>query len=271
MNKLRMSSVLLLLSVLVASCTPEPITGRPQLLLVSNSTLNRESFQAYQDFLGDHKLSSDPQATAMVKRVGQRVQKAVEEYFIRQGEPNRLDGYQWEFNLVESPEVNAWCMPGGKVVVYSGLLRVAKDEAGLAVVVGHEIAHAVANHGNERLSHQLVVNLGASVLEEALSQKPAQTRQVMMAAFGAGAEVGVILPYSRGQENAADRMGLIFMAMAGYDPRAAVSFWERMTASSKGARTPEFLSTHPSDQTRINNIRHLAETEAVRYYKPAPG
>jgi predicted Zn-dependent protease len=189
----------------------------------------------------------------------------VERYFHEHNLSGRLKGYKWEFNLVEDKEINAWCMPGGKVVVYTGILPVAKDETGLAVVMGHEIAHAVAQHGDERMSQALLAEMGGMALSLALSQNPSQTNDLYLAAYGAGATVGVLLPYSRLQESEADRLGLIFMAMAGYDPRAAVDFWKRMAASKKGGAAPEFLSTHPADSKRINNIEKLIP-EAMSYY-----
>jgi predicted Zn-dependent protease len=204
----------------------------------------------------------------MVKRVGERIAAAVEEYFKEKGMVQKMKNYRWEFNLVESPEVNAWCMPGGKVVVYSGLLPVARNEAGLAVVMGHEIAHAIAHHGNERMSQQLMAQLGGMALSEALKTKPQETQQLWMTAYGVGAQYGVLLPYSRLQESEADHLGLIFMAMAGYDPHEALSFWERMATASGGEKPPELMSTHPSDQTRIENIKKLLPEIMKKYYRP---
>jgi len=167
---------------------------------------------------------------------------------------------------VEDKEVNAWCMPGGKVVVYSGILPVTQGEAGLAVVMAHEIAHAVAEHGNERMSQGLLAQFGGMALSEALSARPEATQNLWMTAYGVGAQYGAMLPYSRLQENEADHLGLIFMAMAGYDPNEAVTLWQRMATQKGGTAPPEFLSTHPSDAARIENIRRLIP-EAMRYYK----
>jgi len=227
------------------------------------------SFQQYGGFLQENPPITEGPRAAMVERAGRRIQRAVETYFTQKGWSSDLDGYQWEFNLVESEEVNAWCMPGGKVVVYSGILDLAGDEAGLAVVMGHEIAHAVARHGNERMSQGLVVQMGGMALAKALEEKPEETRQLWLSAFGLGAQLGVMLPYSRSHESEADHMGLIFMAMAGYDPHRAVSFWEQMAQAKGGSAPPEFLSTHPSDATRIRDLRAQLP-EALQYYQQEP-
>jgi predicted Zn-dependent protease len=256
-----------MLSLGLSGCDTVPVTGRSQLSLISASELNSMSFTSYKEFLSAHKLSTNMTQTQRVKRAGQRIQGAVTRYLTQQGLASRLQGYHWEFNLVEDPEMNAWCMPGGKVVVYTGILPVAKDEAGLAVVMGHEIAHAVANHGNERMSQGLLLQMGGMALSEALVQQPAATKDLFLSAFGVGSQVGFLLPYSRLQESEADRLGLIFMAMAGYDPRVAVPFWQRMRQAQKGQAPPEFLSSHPADDTRIQNLNGYM-AEAMRYYKP---
>lgn len=253
--------------LLQSSCTQVAITGRKQLNLVPDTIMNSMSLQSYNEFLSANKLSNNAGQTRMVKDVGARIQKAVEKYCAENNLSSRIQNYQWEFNLVEDPNVNAWCMPGGKVVVYTGLLPVTQNEAGLAVVMGHEIAHAIARHGSERMSQGLLVDLGGMALSEALANKPAATKDLFMKSYGIGSEIGVLLPYSRLHESEADRMGLIFMAMAGYNPNEAVSFWERMSASQKGPKPPEILSTHPADSTRINNIKRLIP-EAMQYYKP---
>jgi predicted Zn-dependent protease len=201
----------------------------------------------------------------MVKRIGKKIQTAVETYFAEKKMSSHLNGYEWEFNLVQDDLVNAWCMPGGKVVVYTGILPVTKDETGLAVVMGHEVAHAVAGHGSERMSQGMMVQLGGMALDKALETKPEATKNIFMSAFGLGAQVGVLLPFSRLHESEADHLGLVFMAMAGYDPNKAVDFWQRMAAGG-GQKPPEFLSTHPSDETRINKIKKLLP-KAMKYYK----
>lgn len=255
-----------LVSVFIVSCSTVPITGRKQLSLIPGSTMLSMSFQQYDDFLHSNTLSTNQQQTALVKRVGTNIQKAVEQYFAQKGMSDQLSGYQWETNLVESKEVNAWCMPGGKIVVYTGILPVTQTEAGLAVVMGHEVAHAVAEHGNERMSQGLLAQLGGMGLALALEKKPEETKALWMTAFSVGAQYGALLPFSRLQESEADELGLTFMAMAGYNPNEAVSFWERMSQSG-GQAPPEFMSTHPSNETRIADIRkHLPE--AMKYYHP---
>lgn len=258
--------LIILLVLTVYYCSTVPITGRSQLNLVSSSEMNAMSFQQYGEFLKQNKLSTNKPDVEMVKRVGVNIQKAVETYFAKHNLSNQLQGYAWEFNVVESNEVNAWCMPGGKVVVYTGILPITQDEAGLAVVMGHEIAHAVAQHGAERMSQGLIQELGGVALSVALSSEPAETQSLFYAAYGIGSEVGIMLPFSRTQESEADKLGLIFMAMAGYDPDVAVDFWTRMAKMKSGQEPPEFLSTHPSDATRIDEIKKNLP-EALKYYK----
>lgn len=266
MKTTRTIVLLLLFSFLILSCSTVPVTGRKQLNLIPSANMLSMSFQQYDEFLKTNKLSTSQDQTALVKGVGQKIQKAVERYFTEKNMAGELKGYQWDFNLVESNEVNAWCMPGGKVVVYTGILPITQDESGLAVVMGHEIAHAVAKHGNERMSQGLITELGGMALAKAIEEKPEATQRLWMTAFGLGAQFGAILPYSRLHENEADHLGLIFMAMAGYDPNHAVAFWQRMANMKGGQAPPEFMSTHPSDATRINKIKQ-AIPEAMKYYK----
>ena len=266
MGKLRSMTMLMMLTLVAAGCATVPITGRQQMTLVPESLVLSSSLQEYDQFIAENTLSRDAAATRMVRQVGSRIQAAVTQYFTGQNQLGMLNGYAWEFNLVQDTAVNAWCMPGGKVVVYTGLLPVTKNEAGLAVVMGHEIAHAVARHGSERLSQQLLVSGGALALDQVLKTKSAESRELWGTVYGYGAQLGYVLPYSRTHETEADRLGLIFMAMAGYDPQTAVSFWERMASQSAGA-PPELLSTHPSDTTRIANIKNFL-TEAAQYYRP---
>lgn len=248
-----------------AACSTVPITGRRQLNLVSDSEMISLGQQQYQETLSKSRLSSNSQETAMVRRVGQRIQQAVETYFRQQNAMDQLAGYQWEFNLIEDKQENAWCMPGGKVAVYTGILPITQDENGLAVVMGHEIAHAVAKHGNERMSQGLVQQLGGQALSVALANNSQATQQLALQAFGVGTGV-TLLKYGRNQESEADHLGLIFMAIAGYDPRGAITFWQRMDARENQASPPEFLSTHPSNGTRVADIQRELP-EALKYYK----
>jgi predicted Zn-dependent protease len=264
LNTFTRIALVLLTLVFAAGCATVPMTGRKQLSLVSDAEMNALSYQQYDQVIAESTLSSDAEATAMVKRVGANIQKAVEDYFAREGASSHLAGYEWEFNLIESDQVNAWCMPGGKVAFYTGILPICQDEDGVAVVMGHEIAHAIAEHGGERMSHQLAVQMGGIALSEAVKSQPEQTRALYMGAFAVGSHYGAMLPYSRKHESEADHMGLNMMAMAGYDPRKAPAFWERMSAG--GGAPPEFMSTHPSDETRIRQLNeHMPE--AMEYYR----
>jgi len=234
--------------------------------MIPSSEMLTMSFQQYDQFLKESKVITNTSEVSMVKQTGAKIQNAVERYMSENNLSDRLEGYEWDFNLVEDEQVNAWCMPGGKVAVYTGILPVTQDETGLAVVMGHEIAHAIAEHGNERMSQQLLQQVGAVGLMVAMNEEPAETQAMWLAVYGVGTTVGIMLPYSRTHESEADHLGLIFMAMAGYDPHAAPEFWKRMAASKQGGSPPEFLSTHPSDQTRIDDITSWIP-EAMKYYK----
>ena len=227
--------------------------------------MNQLSLTSYQEFLKiNPPVSLDNISAKRVYDVGKRISDAVTRYMDQNGLNNRISGYQWEFKLVENKEVNALCMPGGKMVVYTGILPICKDDAGLAVVLGHEVAHAIAHHGSERMSQQMLLQLGSSSLDAALQKKPELTRQIFLQAYGIGSQVGS-LAYSRNHEYEADKLGLVFVAMAGYDPNRAISFWQDMSANSSGAKPPEWLSTHPSDQNRIDElIKYMPK--AMRYY-----
>lgn len=261
-------SILLIIVFTISACSRVLISNRRQLNLIPNSSMLQMSFDQYGQFLEDNVISADKEKTDMVKRVGKNIQKAVEQYFIDNGLEDELKNYDWEFNLVESNEVNAWCMPGGKVVFYTGILPLTKDESGLAVVMGHEIAHAIAEHGNERMSQGLLTQIGGVALAVAIREEPEQTQQLWMNAFGIGSQLGVLLPFSRLHESEADHLGLIFMSMAGYNPNHAVSFWRRMSEMKGGQTPPEFISTHPSDENRIAQIEKLLP-EALKYYNAA--
>ncbi len=258
--------VIIFIAIVCHSCAVVPLTGRKQLSLVPESEMISMSLTNYTDFLKGNPVSTDAKNTAVVREVGGNIQAAVIKYFTDNNLLSRLDGYKWEFNLVKNDTTpNAWCMPGGKVVVYSGILPYTKDNNGLAVVLSHEIAHAVARHGNERMSEQLLAQYGSVALNELIKDKPDQTKSIFNNAYGLGAQYGVMLPFSREHELEADKLGLIFMAMAGYDPQTAIAFWERMS-SMGGQKPPEFMSTHPSDATRINKIK-ASIPEAMTYYK----
>jgi predicted Zn-dependent protease len=256
-------------AVFLCFCQPTPVTRRRQLTLVSNQELMQMSFKSYNEFLDEHEVVRGTESAGMVARVGKRIARATEEYLANNNMKDRVAGYKWEFNLIEDSAVNAFAMPGGKVGIFSGILPVARGETGLAVVMAHEIAHAVAWHGNERMSQALLVQLGGLALSTAISERPELTQRWMLAAFGLGAQVGILLPYSRLHETEADQLGLIFMAKAGYNPAEAVDFWQRMEKAHRGARPPEFLSTHPSSQSRIESIRKFLP-RAMKYYRTDP-
>jgi predicted Zn-dependent protease len=241
---------------ILCACAKVPVTGRRSLALVPDSYVNAMSLDSYHQLIQSSKLSQDPQANAQLKRVGERIAAVTEQ-----------KDYKWEFNLIDDPKTeNAFCMPGGKVAFYTGILPICENEAGMAVVMGHEVAHAIAKHGSERMSQQLLLMGGEITLQEALRNKPAETRQMADLAFGLGSSLGYVLPYGRMQESEADHIGLIYMAEAGYDPREAIAFWQRMSAQSKG-QPPEFLSTHPSHETRVQDLQRWLPEAQKAYEK----
>ncbi len=251
----------------VVACTTNPMTGRQSFQIGSlNSQIQTSSLQQYQQTLKESKVVTGSQAQ-MVKSVGQKIKTAAEKYYISIGRGADLANYQWEFNLLQDDQINAWCMPGGKVAVYTGILPISKDQTGLAVVMGHEVSHALAGHGNERISQSMVAQYGGAILGGTISN--AQWASVFEKVYPIGSQVA-LLKYGRTQESEADEMGLNLMAMAGYDPRQAIPFWNRMEASSSGAKQPEFLSTHPSPGTRIADIQKDLP-KALEYYKASGG
>jgi len=251
----KITSLFVAMLLLLSSCGSVPLTGRKQVLLVSDQEVLSSSLTQYSDYMKSAKKSSSKDGAAMVTRVGNN------------GLESEIKNFAWEFNLVNDPQVNAFCMPGGKIVVYEGLMQLVSSDDELAVVVGHEVAHAVAKHSNERMSQQLMAQYGAQILGQALSNKSAAVQKIGASVYGLGAQYGVMLPFSRKHESEADYMGLVFMAMAGYNPAVAVNFWQKMSAGKSGS-TPEFMSTHPSDATRINEIKqHLPEIEKYRVKK----
>jgi predicted Zn-dependent protease len=262
-----------LLAAVVAStflmgCPKNEITGRNQLRLISDEQLRLMAVQEYKSFLSQNKVVTNAanKDAEMVKRVGTRIAAAITEYYTQKGKGAILNGYSWEFNLVDSKEVNAWCMPGGKVVVYTGLLPIAQNEAALAIVMGHEISHAVAGHGGERMSQGMLAQ-GIGVLGDIATSRNPQANALFDNVYGIGAQAGFLLPNSRKQEYEADKFGLFYAAMAGYNPREAIGFWQRMSAASGGQKPPEFLATHPSDENRISKLQSYMD-EALTYYKP---
>jgi predicted Zn-dependent protease len=253
----------------IVACSTNAITGRKQLKLIPESQLQSMATQQYQQFLSTNKVvsTSANRDAEMVTRIGQRISRAAESWFASKGLSEELKGYNWEYHLIDNKEANAWCMPGGKIVVYTGLLPYTQNEAALAVVMGHEVTHAILQHGNERMSQQLGAELVGAGLQVALSNKPQETQNAFLTAFGLGSQVGVLLPFSRKHEYEADHYGLILAAMAGYNPQEAIPLWERMQQAANGNKPPEFLSTHPSEGNRIAELKKWMP-EALKYYKP---
>lgn len=264
-----------LLITFVWACSKVPLSGRNQLLLVSDSEMNAMAFTSYKQFLDTSKVvPASSQQAAMVKRVGDKIAKAAQTYFESAGKPEYLNGYEWQTELVQSPQVNAWCMPGGKMVVYTGILPITQNETGLAVVLAHEVSHAIAKHGAERMSEGMLAQgllvAGQVGLGIAMKDKPNATQNLWNTVYGLAAPLGAqlgMMAHGRYQESEADHLGLLFMSMAGYNPKEAVTFWERMAAksASSGSKPPIFLSTHPSDETRIADIKSRMG-EAMKYY-----
>jgi predicted Zn-dependent protease len=254
------------LTILIfTACATVPLTGRKQLNLVSNSEIIPMAESQYREVVSQGPLSNDAEQVALIKKVGKNIQAAVEQYMNENGHASELTGFDWEFNLIVEDVANAWCMPGGKVAFYTGILPICQDETGIAVVMGHEIAHAIANHGRERMSQQMAIQMGLSSIEAAMGENPTLTKEIFMQSMGIGSQLGM-LKFSRQHESESDRIGLIFMAMAGYNPEAAPEFWERMKTMSGGNAPPEWLSTHPSHETRIGDLK-AAIPEAMKHYK----
>ena len=255
-------------TTLLIACAKNPITGRNQLALLNEGELQQMAAQEYRTFLSQSRVvaANASKDAEMVRRVGNRLVAAINQYYAQHGQSGELANYGWEFNLVADDQINAWAMPGGKTVVYTGLLPVTQNEAALAVVMGHEIAHSLAKHGNERMS-QVMVAQGLGAVGGVLTSGNAQVSNIFNNVYGPAAQIGVLLPNSRKQELEADKYGLIFTAMAGYNPQEAIALWERMEKASNGQKPPEFLSTHPSEQTRIQRLRDFMP-EALKYYKP---
>lgn len=257
----------ILFVLIISSCTRNSITGRKQFKLLPESQLQTMAMDEYSKFLASNKVVSVSanKDAGIVRRVGERITKTVTDFYAQKGLSKSLEGYKWEYNPVDSKEVNDWCMPGGKIVVYTGLLEITQNEAALAVVLSHEVSHAVLQHGNERMSQALGVQAVGLGLQVAMADKPAETQNIFLGAYGAGAQLGVLLPFSRKHELEADHWGLNFAAMAGYDPREAIPLWQRMEKAGSGQKPPEFLSTHPTESNRIEQLQKLMP-EALKYY-----
>jgi predicted Zn-dependent protease len=265
-----MKKGLLIIAVFLAvlSCKKTPFTNRTQFNFMGNNTIFPQSFAAYNQFLTGHEISKESDKQAMVERVGQRIAASAQRYFEANGMKDYLKDYRWEYHLVQDDQVNAFCMPGGKIVIYTGILPVTQTEEGLAVVMGHEVAHALLNHGAERMSMGTVQQIGQVGVALATANGTPKQQQMWMTAYGLGSQIGVMLPFSRRDESEADEVGLRIMAIAGYNPDEGAKLWERMAAKSKGQQPPEMLSTHPSHETRIAKLRAYApkaKEEAKQY------
>ena len=259
-----MKKLIILSLFYLVSCSVVPMTGRKQFVAIPSSQMISLSADSYSQVLAEGKLSTNGYYVNTVKSVGERLTDAVESYLKQISLSSVTEGYEWQYNVLVSEDLNAWCMPGGQIAFYEGIFPVCQDENGIAVVMGHEIAHAVAQHGNERMSQQLAIQMGGVALSQAIKEQKEETIELAMLAFGVGAKVGVELPYSRIHETEADELGLYFMAMAGYNPQTAPAFWERMAANST-SRPPEFLSTHPDPSNRIENLKRIMP-KALEYY-----
>lgn len=255
---------------LLASCSRIPVLKRSQLNLLSESTLTQMADEQYDQVLAQSKVVTNTSESQMVNKVGQRLATATTTFLRDNGHEERVENYDWEFNLIDEDVANAWAMPGGKIAIYTGILPITRDETGLAVVMSHEIAHAIARHGNERMSQMMVAELGGMALQVALSERTEQTQNIFLTAYGVGAQLGVMLPYSRKHELEADKLGLIFMALADYNPQQAAFFWQRMAEQHGGGEPPEFLSTHPNSETRIQQINDYLP-EAMKHYRQGAG
>jgi len=264
----KLIGVLIFFPLFYCSCTTNAVTGRKQLSFLPEGQLQQMALTEYKTFLSQSKVLpiNTSNNAEMVRRVGSKISNAITKYYSGKGNSKILEGYKWEFNLVDNKEVNAWCMPGGKVVVYTGLLPITQNEAALGIVLGHEIAHAVASHGNERMSQALIAQ-GVGIAGDVLTSNNGKVNSIFNAVFGPGSQIGFLLPNSRLQEYEADHFGLIFAAMAGYNPNEAIPFWKRMSEAGGNKNTPEFLTTHPSDENRISRLQE-SMNEALQYYKP---
>jgi predicted Zn-dependent protease len=263
--------ILIFTVILFSGCAVNSLTGKSQLSLVSDEQVVSMSLTQYKDYISKHKVINTPndEDYKMVQRVGQRIVNAINKYYTDRNIQSQLSNYHWEYNLVKDSAVNAWCMPGGKIVVYTGILPITKNENALAFVLGHEVSHALLQHGTQRISEGMLQQLGGAALSAALANKSDEVKKISMSAYGIGTEYGIALPFSRGHELEADKFGLIWTTMAGYDPQEAIPFWTRMS-SANNKKTPEFMSTHPSDEKRIDQIKMLLPDVIKNYSKQNP-
>ncbi len=267
MNYKKIITVLIIV-LTVSACKTNPFTGKKMMNMYSNAQLFPMAFQQYNQFLGDNKIITGTQDAEMITRVGERIKIAATRWLNANGHEGYLADYKWEYNLVDDKTVNAWCMPGGKIVFYTGILPIAANETAIAAIMGHEVAHALADHGGQRMTAGTLQQVGAVGVMVATGNKTPQEQQLWMQAYGMGSQVGGMLPFSRGHETEADKIGLILMAIAGYNPDEAPKLWERMKANSGGKAPPEILSTHPSSDSRIANLKQLgpfAKAEAKKF------
>lgn len=257
---MRLKKILLTVGVIavIVSCATNPFTGKKTMAFVSNDQLFPAAFAQYSQVLSKNKVITGTSDADMITRVGQRIAVAAERWLNANGYQGYLDDYKWEYKLIESEQVNAWCMPGGKIAFYTGILPIAQNETGVASIMGHEVAHALANHGQQRMSSGILQQAGGVAVAVATGNESPEKQQMWMQAYGLGSSIGGVLPFSRGHETEADKIGLYLMAMAGYNPDEAAELWKRMKANSGGQAPPEFLSTHPSNDTRIQNLQALA-------------
>ena len=250
---------LVIVILFVVSCSTVPITGRKRINIVSDAQILPASFEQYAGFLKEHKISTNAKMTSEIQNVGINISRAVDKFMRANGMVSEANNYRWEFNLIEDKTVNAWCMPGGKVVFYSGILPICDNTDGIAAVMGHEVAHAFAKHGQERMTSAYGQQLGGIAVAVGTGNKDPRTQQLWNTIYGIGSTVGM-LAYSRTHETEADKLGMVFMIMAGYKPEESINVWIRMSERAEGNSPPEFLSTHPSNQTRINNLKRYMPT-----------
>jgi len=260
---MRKIPILFFTIIILIGCTNHPLTGKNNMAFISNNQLFPMAFSQYDEFIKEHDVVTGTKDAKMIEQVGNKLVEAAQKLLEAEGRPDYLDDYRWEFKLVQNDQINAWAMPGGKIAFYTGILPVTMTEAGIAVVMGHEIAHTILNHGQQRMSADIIKQIAALGLSIATADQSQETQALIMLAFGIGSELGGTLPFSRKHEYEADQYGSILMAIAGYNPDEAAVFWERMTNAGSGGM-PEFLSTHPSDANRIKHLQIVSDEAKER-------